>query len=206
MPVLGNRAVPRCAAPEPFWRCLRRRLGEHSLPHRMNLVAPIRTVDGMTDIQARAYRAEDAAAVADLINTVGDAGGGPAGFTPAQLDEAVRNEVKDPAEDTRLLVDAGGRIVAAALVPLPSSGGDRLELIGAVHPDRRAAGIGRALLVWQLDRAAVRHAEVAPDVPWMAQVAAGVADESAIRLYERFGFSVARYFLAMTAPTTPPPV
>ena len=118
----------------------------------------------------------------------------------------VNNEVKDPATDTRVITDAQRRLVAVGLVPLPPTGGHRVELIGGVHPDRRGAGIGRQLLAWQLDRAAVRHAEVAPDTEWLAQVAVGVADTSAIRLCERFGFTVGRYFLEMTAPTTPPPV
>ncbi|GAA2644157.1 hypothetical protein GCM10010399_92610 [Dactylosporangium fulvum] len=160
----------------------------------------------MKGFHARAYRAGDAAAVADLINLVAEAGGGRGGLVAAEIDDVVNNEVKDLESDTLVITDAEGRLVAAALVPLPPEGGHRVELIGGVHPDRRGAGIGREVLAWQLDRAAVRHAEVAPDAEWLAQVVAGVADTSAIRLYERFGFTVGRYFLAMTAPTTPPPV
>ena len=158
----------------------------------------------MKEFDARAARADDAAAVADLINAVGAAGGGPGGFSPAAIEEVMTNEVKDLATDTRVITDADGRLVGVALVALPPDGGDRVELIGGVHPDRRGAGIGRELLAWQLDRAALRHAE-APAAHWLAQVVAGVGDTTAIRLYERFGFTVARYFLAMTAPTTPPP-
>lgn len=160
----------------------------------------------MKDLRERAYRADDASAVAELINAVFKAGGWHAGHTAAEIEEVVNNEVKDPATDTLVITNAQEQLVAAALVPLPPEGGNRVELIGGVLPDRRGAGIGRALLAWQLDRAAVRHAEVAPDAEWLAQVAAGVADTSATRLYERFGFSVGRYFLEMSAPTTPPPV
>jgi ribosomal protein S18 acetylase RimI-like enzyme len=161
----------------------------------------------MTDLRVRAYQAGDAAAVADLINLVAETGGGPGGFAAAEIDGAVTHEVKDAATDTRVITDAGGRLVAAALVPVPPGGGHRVELFGAVHPDRRGAGIGRELLAWQLERAAFRHAEIAPDAEWLGQVAAGVDDTSAIRLYERLGFTVERYFLAMTAPTaSPPPV
>jgi ribosomal protein S18 acetylase RimI-like enzyme len=95
--------------------------------------------------------------------------------------------------------------VAVGLVPLPPQGGYRVDLIGGVHPDRRRAGLGRELLGWQFDRAVARHAEVAPDAPWQAEVFAGLADTTAIRLYERLGFTVARYHLDMTAPTMPPP-
>jgi mycothiol synthase len=160
----------------------------------------------MTDLHARAYRAGDAAAVAELINVVLQAGGGPGGHVAAEIEDLMDNEVRDPAADTLVMSDADGRLVAAALVPLPPEGGHRVPLIGGVHPDRRGAGIGRELLTWQLDRAAVRHAETAPDREWLAQVVAGVADASALRLYERSGFTVARHFLKMTAPTTPPPL
>lgn len=154
----------------------------------------------------RAYRGDDAAAVAELINVLSEVGGGHGGHVAAEIDDVVNNEVRDPAVDTRVVTDGDGRIVAVAMVPLPPEGGDRLELIGGVHPDRRGEGLGRELLAWQLDRAAARHAEVAPDASWQGQVIAGDADTSATRLFERFGFAVARYFLDMVAPTTPAPV
>jgi GNAT superfamily N-acetyltransferase len=157
------------------------------------------------DLHARAYRADDSAAVADLINVISEAGGGHGGLVAAVIDD-IMTDVKDLATDTRVLTDPDGRLVAAAFVPLPPEGGYRVFLAGGVHPDRRGAGIGRELLAWQLDRAAARHAEVAPDARWLAEVDAGVDDTSAIGLYERSGFTVARYFLEMTAPTTPPPV
>jgi ribosomal protein S18 acetylase RimI-like enzyme len=160
----------------------------------------------MNDFHPRAYRADDAAAVADLINVVSAAGGWHGAHIAAEIEELVDNEVKDVATDTRVITDAAGELVAVGLVPLAPEGGDRVELIGGVHPDRRGVGIGRELLAWQLGRAAVRRAEVAPDAQWLGQVAVGVGDTSAIRLFERFGFTVARYFLEMTAPTTPPPV
>ncbi len=159
----------------------------------------------MEDVHARAYRADDATAVADLINVASKAGGGHGGHIAAEIEDVINNEVRDPATDTLVITGAQDRLVAAALVPLPPAGGYRVELIGAVHPDRRGMGIGRELLAWQLDRAAVCHAEVAPGAEWLAEVVAGVADTSASRLYERFGFTVGRYFLEMTAPTTPPP-
>ncbi|MEV0128796.1 GNAT family N-acetyltransferase [Dactylosporangium sp. NPDC050688] len=160
----------------------------------------------MTDLQVRAYRDGDAAAVAALINLLSEAGGGHSGHVAAEIEDFIAGEVRDAATDTRLVTDAGGRLVAFAAVPVPPGGGDRLELIGGVLPDRRGEGLGRQLLAWQLERAAALHAEVAPDAGWQGQVVAGDADASAARLYERFGFTPARYFLEMSAPTTPPPV
>jgi mycothiol synthase len=158
------------------------------------------------DLHTRACRVDDAAAVANLINVVSEAGGWHRGHVAAEIEDVMNNEVKDVATDTRVITDATGNLLAAALVPLPPPGGDQIELNGGVRPDQRGAGIGRELLAWQLERAVARHAEVAPDTDWRATVAVGVADTSAIRLYERFGFTVTRYFLEMTAPTTPPPV
>ena len=103
----------------------------------------------------------------ELINVLVQAGGGPGGHVAAEIEDVVRNEVKDPAADTRLVTDADGRLVAVAMVPLPPAGGDRLELIGGVHPDRRGDRPRPELLAWQLDRAAARHAEVAPDATWL---------------------------------------
>jgi mycothiol synthase len=160
----------------------------------------------MSELHVRPYQAGDAAAVADLINTISRAGGAQTGYVGAEIEDAVNSEIRDPAADTRIIADAGGRIVAAGLVPLPPEGGDRVELIGGVHPDRRGEGIGRELLAWQVERAAARRAEIAPGAQWLASVAAGTADASTIRLCERFGFAVGRYFLQMTAPTAAPPV
>ncbi|MFJ9948167.1 GNAT family N-acetyltransferase [Kitasatospora sp. NPDC091207] len=85
-------------------------------------------------------------------------------------------------------------------------GRSRVSLEGGVHPSRRVRGIGRELLAWQLDGAVARHAEAAPEARWFAEVDAGVPDRAALRLYERLGFAVERYFLEMTAPTSAPPV
>ncbi|GIH28369.1 hypothetical protein Aph01nite_66790 [Acrocarpospora phusangensis] len=160
----------------------------------------------MENLHVRPCRIEDAAAVADLINVVLEAGGAHGGHVAAEVEDALNNEVKDLVADTRVVIDAEGRLVAVALVPHPPEGGDRIELIGGVHPDRRGSGIGRELLTWQFDRAAAHHAKVAPDMEWSAQVAVGADDTSAIRLFDRFGLTVGRYFLQMTAPTASPQV
>ncbi|MCX4751050.1 GNAT family N-acetyltransferase [Kitasatospora sp. NBC_01287] len=160
----------------------------------------------MNDFRARAYRTEDAAAVADLLNAVAKAGGGHLELPAAAIENVVRAQVKDLARDTRVITDAQGRLLAAALVRLPPEGGFRVSLTGGVHPDRRGLGMGRELLAWQLDRAAERHGEAAPDAEWLAEVDAGVPDAAAIRLYERLGFARERFFLEMAAPTSSPPV
>ncbi|WP_432989165.1 GNAT family N-acetyltransferase [Dactylosporangium sp. CA-233914] len=159
----------------------------------------------MDGYHARACGFGDAAAIAGLINVVAEAGGGRGGYLAAEVEDVLRNEVRDLAADTLAVAGPGGELAGVALVPLPPAGGDRVELIGGVHPEHRGAGIGRALLAWQLERAAARHREVASETPWSGQVIAGAGDATAIRLFERSGFSVARHFLEMTAPTEPAP-
>jgi ribosomal protein S18 acetylase RimI-like enzyme len=154
----------------------------------------------MTLLHPRPCSPADAAAVAGLINAAARAGGGRGEYAAAELEDVLRHEIRDLGTDTRALVDADGRMAAVALVPQPPQGGDRIELIGAVHPDRRGAGIGRELLAWQLARAADLSGGRCE-----AQVIAAVGDAPAIRLYERFGFIAVRYFLDMTAPTVAVP-
>ncbi|GAA3228361.1 GNAT family N-acetyltransferase [Actinocorallia longicatena] len=154
----------------------------------------------------RPYRPEDAAAVAGLLNTVARAGGAGLELPAEAIGNVVRAEIADPGADTRLITDAGGRLLAVALVRLPPAGGFRARLTGGVRPGLRGAGLGRELLTWQLGRAAARHAEIAPNLPWTAEVDAGADDASARRLYERLGFTVERFFFEMTAPTASPAV
>ncbi|MFE0463151.1 GNAT family N-acetyltransferase [Kitasatospora sp. NPDC058965] len=158
----------------------------------------------MDEFLARPYRLEDAAPVAELLNTVSAAAGGHLELPAAAIENVVRTEVADPSRDTRVITDAQGRVLAVGLVRLPPGGGFRVGLEGGVHPDRRGLGLGRALLAWQLDRAAELHAGAAPGTPWLAEVDTGVRDAAAVRLYERLGFAVERFFLEMIAPVPAP--
>jgi ribosomal protein S18 acetylase RimI-like enzyme len=153
----------------------------------------------------RTYQPDDAAAVTDLWNDLRIACGGQPAYTAEETRAITAALVADPATDTRLVVEPGGRIVAAAMVGSPPAGGFRVDLFGGVHPDRRSRGLGRELLSWQVDRARAIHAATAPDAEWVAETAAMVADTSAIRLAERFGFTPVRYFFDMTAPTKQAP-
>ncbi|MFE9500789.1 GNAT family N-acetyltransferase [Streptomyces collinus] len=158
----------------------------------------------MTKFLTRAYGLEDAAAVAGLLNTISKAGGGDLELPAAAIANVVNAEVQDLTSDTRVITDTDGELLAVGLVRLPPDGGFRVSLTGGVHPERRRLGIGRDLLAWQLSRAVERHAEVAPDRRWQAEVDAGVPDVSAIRMYERLGFIVERFFFEMSASITTP--
>ncbi|WP_460364820.1 GNAT family N-acetyltransferase [Actinocorallia lasiicapitis] len=140
-----------------------------------------------------------------LLNLIAQASGAQLELPVAAVENVIKTEVRDLGEDTRVVLDGEGRLVAVALVRLPPEGGFRVSLTGGVHPDAQGRGIGRDLLAWQLDRAGARHAELAPDAAWEAEVDAGADNASAVRLYTRSGFRVERFFLEMSAATGAPP-
>jgi mycothiol synthase len=102
----------------------------------------------------------------------------------------------DPERDTLVGVGRDGRLVAHGLVMCPPGRETMVRslVLGAVHPDRRRRGIGRALLDWELARAREQLAESGERLPgWiMAYVEQGVTD--AATLLERAGLRVARHF------------
>jgi ribosomal protein S18 acetylase RimI-like enzyme len=149
----------------------------------------------------RPYTGADCAAVAGLMNAIEVAADGEPFFTEAAVRDLIAAEVRDLASDTRVVVAPDGVIVAVGMVATPSPGGTRARLEGGVHPRWRERGIGRALLAWQLERAAELHAAHDPGPAWRARTGASVADQSACRLFQRFGLRPVRYFVEMAAPT-----
>ncbi|MFI5909771.1 GNAT family N-acetyltransferase [Dactylosporangium sp. NPDC051541] len=141
----------------------------------------------MERFRTRACGLGDAADIAAVVNGAARAGGMRGEFAVGEFEDFLRHEVRDLSTDTLAFFNEN-QLVGVGLVPL--AGGERIELVGAVDPRWRGLGIGRELLGWQLRVAEGRR----------AQVIAGVDDRASIRLYERFGFSVARYFLEMSAP------
>jgi ribosomal protein S18 acetylase RimI-like enzyme len=157
------------------------------------------------DLITRAYRHDDAAGITDMFNAIRTAAGGLPAYTATETRALISAMVTDSETDTRIVVDADGTPVAAALVCSPPAGGFRADLFGGVHPSRQGRGLGRDLLTWQVARAREIHRSTAPDAEWVADVGAMVAEESALRLYARLGFTPARYFFEMVAPTAQPP-
>ena len=119
------------------------------------------------------------------------------------LAEWLLNDFLDLAADTRVVLD-GDRVVAYAdvLAPPTFRGAFGVQLGGRVHPGWRGRGIGRALLGWQVARAAEVHAERHPELP--ARVAASLATSmtSAEALARRAGFVAHRWFHSMERPLT----
>jgi GNAT superfamily N-acetyltransferase len=153
----------------------------------------------------RPYASSDATTVADMMNAIEVACGAYPYYSPGDIAGKIATEITDLAQDTLVALEPDGRLVAAASVGAPSAGGSRARLDGGVHPEHRGRGIGRTLLAWQIDRAAALRAQQAPQTPWTLLAGASVADESAARLLERFGFRPVRYFIEMARPTADPP-
>jgi mycothiol synthase len=101
--------------------------------------------------------------------------------------------------DTLAGFTADGRAVAVAAVVMPPLQRTlvRAFLEGGVHPEFRGRGIGRELLAWSQARAQQQLAVSDKRLPaWIL----AYADERApqdVRLFERAGFRIARYFVAL---------
>jgi mycothiol synthase len=173
-------------------------------------------VANMAELIFRGYRAEDATGLAELLNLLDQHAGGEPGHIPAELHNYVVNTIGDPAANSRLAVAPEGRLAAAALVAPPPPAGNRVFLLGGVHPAFRGRGLGRQLFGWQLDRAATLHRESArrpPNAPsprpsgppdWAAGATVLDGDEDAIQLFRRHGLTPSRYWYDMVAPTGKP--
>lgn len=80
----------------------------------------------------------------------------------------------------------------------------KITLWGAVHPVRRGAGIGRALLQWQVERARKVAAAMPASVPVLLEVEHDTRMTDAVALARRFGFDEARWFVEVQRPLDEP--
>jgi ribosomal protein S18 acetylase RimI-like enzyme len=119
---------------------------------------------------------------------------------PDETHAIVDGMVADHEADARLVFTPDAELAGAGLVATPPEGGYRVDLWGGVHPSHVGRGIGRAVLTYQIERAAEIRKTVAPDAEWTLEVGVNLADERATHTFERFGFTVARYFFEMLAP------
>jgi mycothiol synthase len=115
----------------------------------------------------------------------------------AEFLTALADPADDPALDTVVAFDRDGEMAAFGFVHLPP--GDRTERRafpwGEVHPAHRRRGVGTALMAW-LDARAEERLRAAPG-PAVIRVEAGEDRADRIALFERFGYSPARFFTEM---------
>jgi mycothiol synthase len=136
-----------------------------------------------------------------------------AGADPGLTEDAVRawfssGLVRDPAADTRLVVN-GDTIVASAMLAPPAGDGDRVDSFGGVLPGWRGRGFGRELLGWSFRRARQLRDELSPGANWSLDADAYATEATAFALFERFGMRPVRYWYEMAAdlgvPVSPRP-
>lgn len=156
--------------------------------------------DGLT---ARPLRADDMAAVADLLaaaEPVDDVGENE---DADDLTEFLVNDRVDLDRDS-VAVLAGDALVAYACAVDVGDHRDEYApmLLGRVHPDRRGQGIGRALVGWLLARGAELHRERHPEMPARFGIGVPSAMTSLEALVRRAGFAPVQYFFVMRRPLT----
>lgn len=118
----------------------------------------------------------------------------------------------DASTDSLLALDDDGSVIAwgmAVLLP----GQDTLVrsvLYGGVRPDHRGRGLGRQLLDWQQNRGMQQLASSDKTLPGWLLVSSDDSAEATTKLYDRFGFTPARYFLELrrdlASPVSPSPL
>ncbi|MGK9146221.1 GNAT family N-acetyltransferase [Plantibacter flavus] len=105
----------------------------------------------------------------------------------------------DMASDSLLALSAEGEVVAFAMVVLAPSRDVSVYsyVFGGVHPAWRGRGIGRLVLGWSLTRSEQQLASVEGSAPTSSRAYVDEHNASGARLFDRFGFEVARYFTLM---------
>lgn len=105
----------------------------------------------------------------------------------------------DPQRDT-IVAARDGMLVAWGVAEL-GTGQETMvgsHLHGGVRPTHRGRGIGRRLLEWQQGRGLQQLATSDTSLPGWLMISADAGAESAQRLIQREGFTLARYFLEVT--------
>jgi ribosomal protein S18 acetylase RimI-like enzyme len=158
----------------------------------------------VSDLIWRRYADADAPVLTTFMREMAVAAGADPGLT----EDAVRSwfasgMVRDPAVDTRLVVD-GDTIIASAMLAAPVGDGDRVDCFGGVLPGWRGRGFGRELLGWSFSRARQLRDELSPGANWSLDADAYATEATAFALFERFGMQPVRYWYEMAADLSVP--
>jgi GNAT superfamily N-acetyltransferase len=171
-------------------------------------------LEALAGLTWRPFEREDLPGVAELYAECEAYDENPERTSLAGLQEFWDSPRSRPEEDTLAGYDVHGRVVAAGWAGCNRAVTERrgVYLGGAVRPDRRGEGIGRAVLQWQLAHAlewdgATRRPGYGPLV---VNLYAPVDQHDVRDLADRHGLEVERYFIelsrSLAAPMPPPAV
>lgn len=168
------------------------------LRDRVELLEPV-VLDGVGGLEWRPMTAEDVPAITELFAEAGRLDHPTVVVAEDEVAQLLEMPTVDLALDTIVGVEPGGRIVAYGAV---IAGEEHrtvvwITLDGTVHPARRRAGIGTALLAWQEARGRQLLGSSEERLP--AWLAAGTEEHvtDAIALFERHGYAPTRWWLEL---------
>ena len=170
-------------------------------PLRDRVVAPIDLPIPNTteELDWRRATAADVDVILDAMRAV-DAVDHPHFVTTREeVEDDLGHSYVDLEQDSLLAVDRVGRVIAYGLVVL-SPGQETLVrsiFLGGVRPSHRGQGIGRQLLAWQEARALQQFAGSEKPLPGWMIVWTDERAKPTVRLAERSGFRIVRYFLEL---------
>lgn len=151
----------------------------------------------MADLIWRPATLDDVPGLTVLSNTVSNHDGSRDKLSEAALAHQLRTTKWDITADSLLAVCPDGSIAGCCGAPPPDAGHHVAHGFGAVDPKHRGQGIGRRLLSWQVDRIGAHRVAAGTSEPWELHVSSADNNESAGRLFARFGFSPVRYWYDM---------
>ncbi|TDE07961.1 GNAT family N-acetyltransferase [Jiangella asiatica] len=142
---------------------------------------------------------DDVPAWFELVTATEDADDAIERQTAAELADQFKGSWRDPARDSIAGIDADGAIRAYAFsVFRPVTEGTQAPyLVGAVHPDYRRRGVGRALVAWSEARARQQLATAEANLPARIRLFADEHNTGMRRLAEASGYGALRWYVGM---------
>ncbi len=156
----------------------------------------------VADVQYRMAERADLPALCSLINVGNRADDIPQVIELQELTEEL-DDAGDLTANVRLAVIDTELVGYVRTMHLPSD--ERLErcyLIGSVHPDQRARGIGRSLMAWAIGRGTAQLRSSNNALSKHLRVDVHESAVSARRLFDRLGFREVRQFEELIRPLT----
>lgn len=166
------------------------------------LTAARRALEAIPGLTWASWTADDLGDISTMLTAVEAVDEPSERHSLTELEEYLASTIYDVRRDCLLARDARGEVVAIAR----SIGNDgdrtvrRSLLMGAVRPDRRGQGIGRAILDWEIEHARAWYlTRVQPEQELLRiSVFADAKARAEHRLAERAGLELVRHYAELT--------